>query len=340
LIPGLNKSFSAWDLGSEIQILSGFMEMYRQFLEDVKTGLASSPKYLPSKYFYDKKGDLLFQEIMELDEYYLTRCESEILSGNRSEMLGYFSGNCDSFHLVEFGAGDASKTKVLIEHILDSDLDFEYNPIDISGHVIGMLTKDLQQLFPSLKVAPMNMEYFDAVAQIGKKDSCKKVILFLGSNIGNFTPVEAHEFFGTLAGRMSKGDQLMTGFDLKKDPRIILAAYNDSKGVTRDFNLNLISRIRRELHSDMDPDNFYHYPVYDPCLGAARSYLVSKFKQQIRIDAIPLKIDFEEGEPILMENSYKYDMIDIETYAERAGFRILANFYDGKRYFVNSLWEL
>ena len=316
------------------------MEMDHQFLEDVKTGLTSSPKYLPSKYFYNEKGDRLFQKIMELDEYYLTRCEYEILSDYKNVMLECFSSNCDSFHLVEFGAGDAIKTKVLIEHLLNNDMSFEYNPIDISGNAIRILTSEFKKSYPGLRIAPINKEYFTAVEEIGTKDTCKKVILFLGSNIGNFPPDQAHKFFGTLALRLAKGDQLLTGFDMKKDPCVILSAYDDSKGVTRDFNLNLLHRIRSELNSDIDPDNFYHYPLYDPQDGAAKSYLVSKLKQEVMIDTIPLKISFEAGETIFMETSQKYSVDDITAYAEQAGFRILENFFDRKRYFVNSLWEL
>jgi dimethylhistidine N-methyltransferase len=302
-------------------------------------GLTSTPKYLLSKYLYDEIGDRLFQKIMELEEYYLTSCELEIFSTYKDEMLDFFSSNCDLFHLIEFGAGNAFKTKVLIQRLVERNMAYEYNPIDISKNVIDSLTRDLRNLYPGMQLSPINKEYYSAVEEMSSRDTCKKVILFLGSNIGNFTSDEAHDFFGTLAQKMSPGDQLMTGFDLKKDPGIILAAYNDCKGVTRDFNLNLLHRIRRELNSDIDPAQFYHYPVYDPVEGKAKSYLVSKLDQEAIIGNSPVSIRFEKGEPIFMEISQKYDMAEIEEYSERAGFRILENFYDRKGYFVNSLWE-
>lgn len=314
--------------------------MDKQFLEDVIRGLSSSPKTLSSKYFYDDAGDKLFQQIMALDEYYLTDCEHEIFTTHRATLLDHFVSNCDLFHLVEFGAGDALKTKILLKYFLDQGVVFEYNPIDISASAIDQLAEDLNHSLPQLSVVPMIHEYFTAVEELSKKSTCKKVILFLGSNIGNFTDKEAGLFFRHLADIIQPDDQLLTGFDLKKDPAVILAAYNDSKGVTRDFNLNLLSRINRELYADFDIGKFYHYPIYDPVNGAARSYLISRKKQQVSIGANPTIIKFEKDEPIFMEISQKYSLEDIENYAARAGFRITENFFDKRKYFLNSLWEL
>lgn len=314
--------------------------MDKQFLEDVKSGLTSSPKFLSSKYFYDEAGDKLFQQIMALDEYYLTDCEYEILTTHRATLLDHFVSVCDLFHLVEFGAGDALKTKVLLKYFLDQNVDFEYNPIDISATVIDKLTEVLNHSLPQLSVHSMNHEYFKAVEEMSHKSTCKKVILFLGSNIGNFSEKEADVFFKRLADVLQPGDQLLTGFDLKKDPKVILAAYNDSKGVTRDFNLNLLRRINRELYADFEVGEFYHYPLYDPVNGAARSYLISHKKQQVSIGTNPTIIKFEKDEPLFMEISQKYSLADIENYAARAGFRITGNFFDKRKYFLNSLWEL
>lgn len=314
--------------------------MDKQFLEDVKTGLTSSPKFLSSKYFYDEAGDKLFQQIMALDEYYLTDCEHEILSTHRETLLRHFINTCDLFHLVEFGAGDAFKTKILLNHFLDQQVAFEYNPIDISGNAIQQLVEDLDQSMPELQVVPMNHEYFHAVEELSRKSTCKKVVLFLGSNIGNFTEEETHAFFGSLAEVLLPGDQLLIGFDLDKDPEVILAAYNDGMGVTREFNLNLLKRINRELDADFNTREFYHHPVYDQDICAARSYLVSRRKQEVRIAAIPAMIEFEQEEPIFMEISQKYCIGDIENFAAHAGFRITENYFDKRNYFVNSLWEL
>jgi dimethylhistidine N-methyltransferase len=313
--------------------------MDNQFLEDVKKGLTSSPKYLFSRYFYDEAGDQLFQQIMGLDEYYLTDCEYEILSTHRAALLKHFRSECDLFHLVEFGAGDAYKTKILLGHLLEQDVDFQYNPIDISGHAIDKLVGDLKTSYPLLSVESMNHEYFRAVEDLSLKSACKKIILFLGSNIGNFTCKETDAFFGRLAEILKPGDQLLVGFDLKKDPAVILAAYNDSKGITRDFNLNLLRRINRELDADFELDGFYHRPVYDIENGAALSYLVSRQNQKVSIRAIPAEIEFDREEPIFVEISQKFSLDDIAGFAARAGFRIIDNFFDEREYFVNSLWE-
>ena len=215
--------------------------MDNQFLEDVRKGLTSSPKYLSSKYFYDAAGDQLFQQIMQLDEYYLTDCEYEILSMHKAALLKHFMGKCDLFHLVEFGAGDAYKTKILLRHFLDQDVDFEYNPIDISGHAIDKLLDDLNRNLPQLTVVPMNHEYFTAVEDLNLKSTCKKIILFLGSNIGNFTWKETDAFFGRLAEILQQGDQLLVGFDLKKDPDELNNCF------TRTEYKEIISTLTREL---------------------------------------------------------------------------------------------
>lgn len=314
--------------------------MDKQFLEDVISGLTDSPKFLSSKYFYDNAGDELFQEIMGLDEYYLTDCEYEIFTRYKAIFLEYFESDCDHFHLVEFGAGDALKTKILLAYFLDKKVSFEYNPIDISANVLDMMSEDLIHIFPQLSVHPLNREYFKAVEEVSQKNTFKKVVLFLGSNIGNFSATETHEFFRHMADILHPGDHLLTGFDLKKDPYVILAAYNDRKGVTREFNLNLLRRINRELHADFNVGQFYHYPMYDPADGAARSYLMSRKKQEVSIGINPTIIKFEKDEPIFMEISQKYSLEDIEEYASRAGFRITGNFFDHRKYFLNSLWEL
>jgi L-histidine N-alpha-methyltransferase len=272
--------------------------MDKQFLEDVKTGLTSSPKFLSSKYFFDETGDKLFRQIMALDEFYLMDCEYEIFSTHKARLLEHFNSACDLFHLLEFGAGDGYKTKVLLKHFLDQHVNFKYNPIDFSGTVLDQLTADLAYSLPQLSFIPMDLEYFNAVEAISLKSTCKKIILFLGSNIGNFTLNESDAFFKRLADALQKGDQLLTGFDLQKDPAVILTAYNDPKGVTRDFNLNLLKRINRELEADFEVGAFYHYPWYDQENVAAMSYLVSRRKQQVCIGAIPIIIKFEKDEPI------------------------------------------
>ncbi len=313
--------------------------MNEQFRQDVRKGLSSSPKYLSSKYFYDREGDRLFQKIMDLEDYYLTDCEYEILYTYRKELLDQFKGTCDKFHLIEFGAGDAYKTKVLISYFLKLQARFEYNPIDISENSVLNLEQELGREFPELKLAPINMEYFSAVEEISQQDTCKKVILFLGSNIGNFSMEDAQAFFNRLGSVLKAGDQALIGFDLRKDPETIRKAYNDSSGITADFNLNLLRRINRELKADFDPGAFYHSPEYEMDTGCARSYLVSRKAQEVSIGAIPLKVYFEEDESIFMEISQKYSLEETCQFADQAGFFVKKDYFDKRKYFLNSLWE-
>lgn len=310
--------------------------MNNQFAQDVLDGLTSTPKTLSSKYFYDEEGDRIFQQIMNLEEYYLTRSEYQIMEENRDQILDIFKKDTTRFNLVEFGAGDGYKTKVLLDHFLSSGADFKYVPIDISGNVLDVLEDSLKQELPSLEVKPIENEYFKALKEL-ENGGTRNVVLFLGSNIGNFTDARAIKFLKELNEALKDGDLVFIGFDLKKDPEVILKAYNDDSGITRNFNINLLKRINRELHGNFDLAGFKHFPTYDPITGTTKSYLVSTKKQSVEI--MDSNIEFDEWEPIHMEISQKYSMKDIETLAMQTGFGIIGNFYDSRRYFVNSVWR-
>ncbi|MDN5205015.1 L-histidine N(alpha)-methyltransferase [Fulvivirgaceae bacterium BMA10] len=310
------------------------------FAEDVLKGLSSTPKFLSSKYFYDEKGDELFQQIMNMPEYYLTRSEYEIFSLQKGQLLKLFQRNDQPFRLIEFGAGDGLKTKVLLEHFLEKKAVFKYTPIDISGNVLELLSNDLQQNYPSLSVDPMEGEYFQMLEKLSHTDSTRKIILFLGSNIGNFGEQEALKFLGQLSTKLNPQDSLLIGFDLKKDPEVVLNAYNDHSGITRAFNLNLLQRINNELDANFDLTRFKHAPFYDPMTGATKSYLVSMQKQDVMIASLGKMICFEQWEPIYMEVSQKYDLDMIKNLADSSGFKVDCNFFDCKHYFVDSLWSL
>ena len=314
--------------------------MIEKFAEDVREGLSTEPKFLQSKYFYDEKGDALFQKIMGLEEYYLTVSEYEIFNSRKQDILSKMAGDDDMFDLIEFGAGDGYKTSVLIDYFLDNDIKFKYVPIDISPNALKLLTDSLTERFPKLKVLPICDDYFHALEELNKVDFNRKIILFLGSNIGNFRGENAIPFLKHLKADMRPNDQLLIGFDLKKDPETILKAYNDPLGVTASFNLNLLDRINRELDADFTVENFRHYPVYDPVSGEARSYLVSMKDQEVYIGYLSQAFQFRIWEPIFMEVSQKYDVADIRRLAELSGFKVKYNFMDRKKYYTDSLWVL
>lgn len=316
------------------------MDFNTRFAEDVREGLSSEPKYLHSKYFYDEIGDELFQQIMSLDEYYLTDCELEIFNNQKEKILPYFSNGDGIFDLIEFGSGDGYKTKILLEYFIEKKVKFNYIPIDISKSILETLSKDLKKNLPDLDIYPICDDYFHALEELNKVDFNKKVILFLGSNIGNFRGDDAIPFLKHLHADMRETDQLFIGFDLKKDPHVILDAYNDKKGITREFNYNLFDRINTELGGNFDRDSYSHYPTYNPVTGETKSYLISLKAQTVWIDFLSQSFSFEEWEPIFMEISQKYSLHDIQHLAQHSGFRIEKNFFDSRNYFTDSLWIL
>ena len=311
-----------------------------EFAKDTLEGLSASPKYLFSKYFYDTKGSRIFQNIMQMPEYYLTDCEQEIFETEKQEIFEAFTEKNTQYNLIELGAGDGLKTKILLSHFHDQNAFFEYTPIDISEDAVKNLVLDLEQGLPGIKIYGKVGDYFRLMEEINRYDHTKKILLFLGSNIGNFNEGETLNFLNKLKSVMHSRDLLFIGFDLKKDPDIILKAYNDPHGHTAAFNLNLLQRINNELNANFILHNFNHHEVYDPQSGTAKSKLISLKKQEVEIYDLNKTISFEKGESIFMEISQKYDMEMIMYFADKSGFEIVRNFYDKRQYFVNSLWKL
>lgn len=307
------------------------------FAKDILNGLRQHPKKLSSKYFYDETGDRIFQEIMAMPEYYLTNAEFDIFERHKANILEKIGP--EPFELIELGAGDGYKTKILLHHFLDSKAHFTYRPIDISGSVLEQLEQSLESELPGLDVEPLQGDYFEVIKALqNEKDRVRKVILFLGSNIGNYTPDQAEHFLSNLAGNLEPGDLLFIGIDLKKDPNIIIQAYDDPAGITERFNKNLLLRINRELCGNFDPDQFLHWATYDPITGATRSSLISTSDQEVRLQAINATIHFNAWESIDMEISQKYSLPEIHRLAKAAGFEPLWDFMDERQYFVDTLW--
>lgn len=306
------------------------------FAEDVESGLNSSPKVLHSMYFYDKVGDDLFRQIMAMPEYYLTRCEHEILTTHKQTI--FESLKDEKFELIEFGAGDAYKTRILLHYFNDKDANFQYVPIDISANILNTLSLSLQSELPALRIKTVAGEYFQSLAQLSLADTTRKLVLFLGSNIGNMDAMHAEDFLRRIYANLNKGDLLLLGADLKKDPRTILAAYNDKGGITAQFNLNLLHRLNTELEANFDLDQFYHYPLYEPETGTAKSFIISKCDQEVIIKSLDQKISFKAGEQIATEISQKYDITDFQNWADATGFHLRRIFTDKKNMFANILF--
>ncbi|MDY8136577.1 L-histidine N(alpha)-methyltransferase [Aquimarina sp. 2201CG5-10] len=298
------------------------------FEKEVYEGLTAFPKYLSSKFFYDEVGDKLFQEIMNLPEYYLTRAEYEIFETHKADIVKSFDENQEGFDLIELGAGDGKKTKVLLKELSDKNYDFTYNPIDISQNAIDGLVQNLNSEMPAISVQGQVGEYFEVLDRLQHISDRKKVIMVLGSNIGNLMHSRAIQFLKQLCGVMNPGDLLFMGFDQKKHPQKVLDAYNDKTGVTAAFNKNVLTRINKELEGNFDLDAFIHWEVYDPESGTAKSYLVSTKKQTVDIDCLSLQVHFEAWESIHTEISQKYDDDIVKWLAEESGLTIKGAFTD------------
>jgi L-histidine Nalpha-methyltransferase len=324
----------------QTKIINGSAVELNSFAKDIVEGLSAEQKFLPSKYFYDKRGDTLFQEIMNLEEYYLTRAELQILEQNKEKILELLGGSLSRFNIVELGAGDGLKTTVLLRHFLEEGADFEYQPIDISGNALELLKRQFEKKLPGLQINCFEGDYFKVLDKLKLNSEIPKIVLFLGSTIGNFKRDEVVPFLRQLKNSMAKGDLLLIGFDLAKDPGVVLNAYNDRKGVTREFNLNLLKRINSELGGDFNIENFLHYPIYDPIEKAAKSFLISKVNQVVYLKDLGLTFNFKKWEPIFMEISQKYTARMIEKVCSEAGFELALNLYDNDKLFVDSIWRV
>lgn len=305
------------------------------FRNEVFEGLSNFPKYLSSKYFYDKTGDKLFQDIMAMPEYYLTGCEFEIISNNTTEIGELFRDKENGLDLIELGAGDGKKTKVLLKYMAENKFNFIYKPIDISENAVEMLSKNLAYEMPTLNVEAEVGEYFEVLERLKGFNKRKKVIMVLGSNIGNLRHPKAIDFLTKLQDAMLPDDLLFMGFDQKKNPRTILDAYNDESGITEAFNQNILTRINREFGGNFEVEKFKHWEAYNPETGTAKSFLVATEAMKVTIEKIQLTVCFDQWETIHTEISQKYDDKTVKWLAEESRLEIVASFIDKKGYYKN-----
>jgi L-histidine N-alpha-methyltransferase len=320
-----------------IQDLSGSMAR-SSFAEDVRLGLLSSPRRLFPKYFYDELGSLLFEAICLLPEYYLTRAENEIMERYAAEMVAEVKGDR---RLLELGSGSASKTRRIIEAILREQNDLLYIPIDISATALETSSRVLLQAYPRLRISGVAGDYYSGLEAFGAsaaRSDERTLALFLGSNIGNFDREEARYFLHAVRKVLAPGDALLLGVDLKKERSVLEAAYDDALGVTAAFNLNLLSRINRELDADFDLRSFKHRAHYNEEAGRIEMHLESLRAQTVRVRELDLELQFAEGEGIHTENSYKYDAADLSRLAAETGFTLSRTWLDSGMRFSSNLF--
>jgi L-histidine N-alpha-methyltransferase len=307
-----------------------------EFASDVKEGLGCQRKNLQSKYFYDKLGSYLFEQICLQSEYYITRTEAEILREKSADIARMCPGDIS---IVELGSGSSCKTRILFEHILNQQNYLYYFPIDVSHNILLESVQKITSDFSNLHATGISSDYAEGIDKATELITTqyhipsRKLILFLGSSIGNFELTKARSFLNMIKDRMEKDDLLLVGFDLQKDDAILNAAYNDRARMTEKFNLNLLGRVNRELGGEFDTGNFSHHAFYNHDKGRVEMHLVSKADQQVRIKVIDKSFRFKKGESIHTENSYKYSLEQIQNLAKGSGFELKMNFTDQREWF-------
>jgi len=298
----------------------------------VRHGLTAAPKHLPPWLFYDEAGSILFDQITELPEYYLTRIEREIFARDAAEMIALAAGNC-RLHLVELGAGSADKTRVLLSTAAEFQGTVCYEPLDVSATALAAARERLEREHPDVKVMPRVADYTREFKLNPRLPGETRLLLFIGSSIGNFLPSDALQLLSTLRDALEPGDSLLLGIDLAPCPEpspesgpgsktetLLIAAYDDAQGVTARFNKNILARLNRELGADFDPDSFRHRIRWNPVHSRIEMHLESLAAQRVRIPALDLEIAFDQGETIHTENSYKFRLAEVEDLLATAGF--------------------
>jgi L-histidine Nalpha-methyltransferase len=304
---------------------------------DVRHGLAATQKHLPSAWFYDEEGSRLFQRIMALPQYYLTRTEWDILRQRGADLARWIAPQGQAVDLIELGSGDGEKTLTLCQALQAHAPGSTYHPLDLSAVALDDLRQRFARELPQMTVHPVTGDYFKLWPRLPA--GRRQVAMLLGSNLGNFTQPEAVALLQRVREQLRPGDALLLGLDLMKDPQVILDAYDDPQGVTAAFNLNLLARMNRELEMDFDPSAFRHFATYNPLDGAARSFLVSQRAQRVHSRVLGVSFDFAEGETLYTEQSQKYALAQVEQMAAASDFGVREHVTDARRWYTVSVLQ-
>jgi L-histidine N-alpha-methyltransferase len=295
----------------------------------VREGLSATPKWLPAKLFYDTTGSALFEQITELPEYYLTRTERAIFESHAAEIL---QAAGSALTLVELGAGTAAKTCILIEELLRRQPRALFYPIDVSPSALQEAATQLGRQFPQLRVNPIIADYTGGVEALSRI-SGRKLVLYIGSSIGNFEPDESVRVLRRIRRTLRTGDAFLLGADFAKSSKILIPAYEDTQGVTAAFNKNILARINRELEANFDLDAFRHVALWNRRCSRMEMHLESVTAQQVFIPLLDMDVDFAAGERIHTENSYKYTAEMIDSILGDSGFKLERSWHDRQKWF-------
>ena len=308
------------------------------FLEHVKDGLTKNPKKLSSRYFYDAVGDALFQKIMSLEEYYLPRFEMDIITNKSADIAKDLAKEHKHIEVLELGAGDGTKTKHMLKAFIPHFDQVDYVAMDISNNILEANKAEINSFIPELNQTNYAGDYFETYALVPNAKDVGRLVLFLGSNIGNYIVDDAADFFKFIQTKLTPKDYLLVAFDLAKHPRKIIAAYDDKEGVTKQFNLNLLTRINRELGADIDVSKFDHFPFYNPFSGVTSSQIISLEKQTINLeDGFSVEIDAFEA--VHTEVSKKYFPKDIRELAAKANMHVAKEYFNANNEYVFTLFQ-
>jgi L-histidine N-alpha-methyltransferase len=300
------------------------------FCAVVAEGLSARRKWLPCRFFYDHVGSQLFERICTLPEYYLTRTERAILHRSAQEIVESVG---TEIAVVEFGSGSSGKTRLLLDAALSQQRRLHYMPIDISGDFLRASALSLLTEYDRLSVTAIAAEYHDGIAALPDHDLAR-LILFLGSSIGNFTREEAIDFLSHVRQQMLPKDRLLIGIDLLKDRQVIEAAYNDADGVTARFNKNLMVRVNRELSGDFDLSAIVHHAPFVESESRIEMRLISKRRQRAKIEALEMEFTLEQEEFIHTENSHKYSLAGFASLCRQAGLTLQGRWLDEREWFA------
>lgn len=325
-------TFSEIDLKARLKIDNLLLThplSYFNHGEDVIAGLTQKQKSLPPHYFYDEQGSLLFEQICSLPEYYPTRTEASILQENSLEIAS-ITESCD---LIELGSGSSTKTRFLLDAYQQLNYPICYLPIDVSTSILESTAQKLLQDYPQLTIHGLVSTYQLALEDLPPTRFTKRLIAFLGSTLGNFSPMECDRFFEQVVNAMNEGDYFLLGIDLQKNINVLESAYNDTQGVTAAFNLNILQHLNTQFGGNFNLAEFKHQAFYHQERSQIEMHLISQQDQSVKLKDLALMVDFVVGESILTEISRKFNLSQMENYLENQGFKIIKNWTDQQQWF-------
>ena len=329
-----NKDYKKFVIDSRLQYFKPHAtKIEKTFAEEISSSLGTTSKSISPKFFYDKKGSDLFEKICTVPEYYPTRTEISILKKLQNELASFLDGD---LRLVELGSGSSTKTRLILNFLTSSQKTTEYFPIDIS-EILTESSEELLNDYKNLSITGIIDTYEGGLEFLKTYDDKHNLIIFLGSSFGNFSPIDGYKFLEKVYATMKPGDLFLIGLDLVKDKTILESAYNDSKGVTAKFNLNILSRINDELDADFNLENFSHHAIYNEKDQRIEMYLKSLTEQSIIISKSDLELKLEKDELIHTEYSHKYRLSQIHDLLDDVGFDLKHTWLDEKKYFSLTL---